>query len=311
MELISCNLCGSTRYQTHLIGKDLNLYLEGTFHIVECLDCGLVYLNPRPSREEVEAYYPFESYDQYNLPLSSLKSRLTRADRAYGLLKRAKKVSKWKRNGRLLDVGCATGDFLEYMQSYGDWEVYGMDINPKAVRFVREQLDIPVYYGMLGEIGLPSDHFDVVTMWHVLEHVFDPVQTLEEVARILRSDGVFLFQVPQLDSLDAKLFGRYWIGYEIPRHTYIWSQNTLRRLIDATGFCTLETACFYGSYAASASSMRFWLRDNLKYDLVRRLFENLLFSRPMRLAFAPYFFIVDHLRLSSSLVVVCAQAKKQ
>lgn len=309
METVNCNLCGSSEYRLHLEGQDLSLYLEGVFRIVECVNCGLVYLNPRPTRQEVESLYPFESYDQYNPALSEVKSWLARTDRGYGLRKRAIKIEEWKRGGRLLDVGCATGDFLEYMRRCGDWDVCGVELNGQAVQYVRERLDIPVYHGMLGEVELPAAHFDVVTMWHVMEHVFDARATFDEVARILKPDGVFLYHVPQLDSLDARLYGRYWIGYELPRHNYIWSQRSLQRLMEATGFRVLETACFYGSYAASASSLRFWLRDHLRHAGSRQLLEKFIFSRPMRLAFFPYFFVTDRLKRSSSLTVLCTPVK--
>jgi SAM-dependent methyltransferase len=305
MELISCKLCGSNEYRTKLVGRDLSLHLEGTFDIVECVECGLVYLNPRPTRQEVEALYPFESYDQYIPALAEVGSWFRRLDWGYGLSKRARKVARWKKAGRLLDVGCATGSFLESMQRHGDWQVCGVELNPHAVQYVREHLGIPVHQGMLEEVGLPDDSFDVVTMWHVLEHVFDPVSTLHEVARILKPGGIFLYHVPQLDSFDARLFGGYWIGYEIPRHTFIWSQKTLKKLMALTGFRIVEMCSFYGSYSAWASSIRFWLRDKLGREGLRELLEKILFSMPMRLAFAPYFVISDRLAKSSSLTVVC------
>jgi len=308
LETVTCALCGSSECQTHLVGRDLSLDLEGAFRIVRCAECGLLYLNPRPARDEVEALYPFESYDQYNPALLEVKSRLARADRTYGLRKRARRVVRWKAGGRLLDVGCATGDFLEYVHGLGTWEVHGVELNPNAVRYVRERLRIPVWQGMLDEVELPAGYFDVVTMWHVLEHVFDPVATLDRVAEILKPDGLLLCHVPQLDSVDARLWGRYWIGYEIPRHTYIWSRSTLQRLMDVTGFRVVDSACFYGSYSASASSMRFWLRDRFGHTRAVRVLERLLFARATRLAFLPAFFVLDRLKRSSSVTMVCARA---
>ena len=311
METVACALCGSGEYQIHLVGRDLSLRLEGSFRIVRCAECGLLYLNPRPTRDEVEALYPFESYDQYNAALSKVRSRLVRADRAYGLRKRARRVAAWKRGGRLLDVGCATGDFVEYMRGVGDWEVYGVELNSNAARYVREELHIPVWQGTLEEADLPAGHFDVVTMWHVLEHVFDPIATLNQVARVLKPDGVLLCHVPQLDSLDARLWGPYWIGYEIPRHTYVWSRHTLSQLMEATGFRVLDSACFYGSYSAAASSMRFWLRDRLGHEGARRLLERVLFARATRLAFLPAFFVLDRWKKSSSLTAICAPVQPE
>jgi len=207
MEQVDCKLCGSRDYSTHLVGRDLSLDLAGIFRLVQCSCCGLVYMNPRPTRKAMEALYPFESYDQYNPLLSEVRSWVRRLDWGYGIYKRARLVKRWASGNRLLDVGCATGDFLEYMQQREGFDVWGVELNPHAAAYARARLNIPIYTGTLEEADLPAAAFDVVTMWHVFEHVFDPLSTAREVRRALKPGGVFVCHVPVLDSLDARVFG--------------------------------------------------------------------------------------------------------
>ena len=149
------------------------------------------------------------------------------------------------------------------------------------------------------------DFFDVVTLWNVFEHLLDPRESLREIHRILKGNGLLIMNTPNLDSFDAKLFGRYWIGFELPRHLYIFSENTLTRLLADTGFRMVKRRCLYGSHAALASSFRFWVRANLDSPTLRRMMEELLFLRIVRLLAVPYFFTMDRLLKSTAVTVFC------
>jgi len=305
-ECIQCSLCGSSNYKDYLVRGDLNLFLEGKFHLVQCLECGLVYLNPRPSRTELPLLYP-DHYDQFNFAIHK-HSFLSRLDHEYGLRKRCKAVLRYKKHGRLLDVGCATGDFLNAMRRYRGWEVYGVEINKSASEYARRQLGLMVETGTLEDVDFPEMYFDVVTLWHVLEHIYDPIDALKKIYRLLKPDGILIFTTPNLDSLDARLFGPFWIGYDLPRHFYVFSLRTIRALADKSGFRILDMRCLYGSYAAAASSIRFWMRAKYRNAKWLPRVERVLFSLSFRILAAPYFFIMDRLRLSSALTVTCVKS---
>jgi|YNPNPStandDraft_1061719.scaffolds.fasta_scaffold56234_1 ubiquinone/menaquinone biosynthesis C-methylase UbiE len=303
MEYVHCNLCGSSHYKDYLVRGDLNLFLEGEFRLVQCLKCGLVYLNPRPSRSELPLLYP-DHYDQFNFAIHKY-SFLSRLDHEYGLRKRCKAVLRYRKFGRLLDVGCATGDFLNAMRQYQGWEVYGVEINESASEYARRQLGLMVKTGTLEDVDYPESYFDVVTLWHVLEHIYDPLSALKKIHRLLKPDGLLVFTTPNLESLDARLFGPFWIGYDLPRHLQVFSYRTMRTLTDKSGFRILDARCLYGSYAAAASSIRFWMRARYRDAKWLMMGERALFSLPLRILVAPYFFVMDKLRLSSALTVTC------
>jgi 2-polyprenyl-3-methyl-5-hydroxy-6-metoxy-1,4-benzoquinol methylase len=258
----------------------------------------------------MEVLYPFETYGQYNPLLSEVCSWVQRFDWGYGVYKRARLVRHWAPGNSLLDVGCATGTFLEYMQRREGFTVWGVELNAHAAAYARDRLGVPVYAGTLEEAKLPPGAFDVVTMWDVLEHVFDPLSTAREVRRVLKPGGVFICHVPVLDSLGAHVFGRYWSGYEIPRHTYVWSGTTIKRLMTEVGLMVVGTACVYGSHSIAATSVCFWLRDRLRQDGLRYVLEKAILSRGARLAAVPWFLASDRLGWSSARTFVCQMPER-
>jgi SAM-dependent methyltransferase len=217
---------------------------------------------------------------------------------------------RYKPCGQLLDVGCATGDFLDVMRQYPGWEVCGVELSDYASRYAREQLGLDVRTGTLESAQFPEAVFDVVTLWDVIEHLPDPLGTLRQIHRLLRPGGLLVFNTPNLESLDARLFKAYWIGYELPRHLHVFSRRTLLTLIEIACFRLVDMRCFYGSHAAAMSSARFWLRAKLRNTRWHAWQERLvpvLFSRLLRLLTLPYFFLTDQLRLSSGLTVFCTK----
>lgn len=309
LEPVACGLCGSTRSEEFLRRGDLSLFLEGEFKLVRCQDCGLVYMNPRPTISSLNEIYP-EEYDQYTVLLRDEKSALMKWSRSYGLRKRIKPITNRVQSGHLLDVGCATGDFLEVMKTVGIWELHGVEINASAGAYAREKLGLPIVTGSVEDAGYPAESFDVITMWNVIEHLPDPVSTLKHLAYLLKPDGILVFNTPNLDSLDAKIYGKYWIGYELPRHFFVFSMKTINELMEKAGFKLVESRCRYGSHALAMSSLRFWLRANSP-AWVERIISSIIMSLPVRILASPYFFIADRLNWSTAPTMVCVKQCKQ
>jgi SAM-dependent methyltransferase len=307
MRRVDCPLCDIDRAEAVTEVQDRLLGVEGQFALVKCPECGLLYLNPQPTMDEIARYYPAE-YDSFVYPNQGHMSWLRRASIDYGLRKRRRAVTRYKKAGRLLEVGCATGIFLNAMRETGPWDVYGVDISEPAIRYARDVFGLNVFRGQLEEARFPDNHFDVVVLWDVLEHLPNPKSALLEIRRVLADDGWLVFRVPNLDSLDAKLFGPYWAGLDAPRHFTVFSEATLRRLLDVTGFTLARTACISGTYPTFVLSMRFWARDHLS-PLAQVWLRRVLESAVVRLLVSPFFLIVDKLK-KSSVVTVYARARK-
>lgn len=306
MQQIDCPLCESMAYAPVAVVRDRLLGMDGQFQMVRCERCGLYYLNPQPTMAELASFYP-EDYVPYTTPSPDQLPRLRRLGVNYGLRKRRQAITRYKGGGRLLEIGCANGLFLDAMRRTGDWQVQGVDVGEPAVRYAREELGLDVFHGPLEDANFPDHAFDAVAMWDVLEHVPRPRETLLEIRRVLRPDGVLVLRVPQLDSWDRAMFGPYWAGWDAPRHLSLFSQETMARILERTGFCIIRMMCISGSYPTFAISTRFWAQEHLSDQAQERLWT-ILDSAPMRLLTIPFFWVVDRLGKGTVVTVVARPA---
>lgn len=295
---VNCNLCGSFDSEPFLLREDLNTFIEGDFQLVRCKQCGLVFENPRPSQSSWELIYP-EIYDQYILQ-SNEKFQKNYWYR-YGFQKRLQTIEEFKKGGTLCDLGCATGDFLREVEFHKNWQGYGVEPNKFASNVAREA-GLKVETGTFLDNPFPSVNFDVICMWNVIEHLPDPLEILLEANKRLNPDGLLIFTTPNLESIDAKLFKRYWIGYELPRHFYVFSKTTLLKYLQKTGFAYLDDRCIYGEHAAAMSSVRFWMKA--KHPNYNKGLEKVLFSMPIRILMSPIFYITDRMKKSSPITII-------
>jgi SAM-dependent methyltransferase len=210
-EPVDCPLCTSSEYRRRFVAQDRLVGMPGEFPVVQCEVCGFVFLNPRPTSSALSAYYPDTYY-----PIDEGCESAEAISVARGLLQRVEQARPGRRL-RVLDVGCGTGLFLKFARDAGH-DVHGIELSESAVTYGRQAYGLPIDAGTLESADLPEDSFDVVTMWHVLEHMADPIATLRIVERILKPGGLLLFGVPNIASLEARLFGRRWFSLDAPRH---------------------------------------------------------------------------------------------
>ncbi|MBN1135260.1 MAG: class I SAM-dependent methyltransferase [Anaerolineae bacterium] len=301
METVSCNLCGSSKQAVLWTGRDWGYGFPGDFCMVGCVECGLIYLNPRPSPQEIGAYYP-ENYEPY-VRTPGARSSWSLWIQRRRLRSRVRAVTRLANGGRLLDLGCGSGGFLREMQRLPGWQVQGIELSQEMAAFGREQLGLEVQAGTLEEARLPDDAFDVVTMWDVLEHLPDPLSALREIHRILKSGGVLISSSPNAASLDARLFGRYWIGLDFPRHLYVFSASTLSAMLRQARLEPEQFFCFYGRYTTFALSLSLWLNAHIRSLAWRRRLRSILLFPLFRYLTLPYFVLLDALNRGAILTV--------
>lgn len=232
MEYVRCNLCGFNDYIS--LEKETRIVsLKPPWTLVKCTNCGLVYLNPRPFKEEIRNIYGTHSYfSRYGMiedyPVADYsKKRLMQIEN-----------NKFS-SRRILDVGCGTGHFLNYAHSRG-WDTYGVDISPWAGKYIKDKFNFKIFIGELEDARFQSNFFNVVHMSHVLEHVRNPSATLKEGRRILKPEGILIVEVPNefyyLRYKIRLLMGRP-IFYEIPSpHLFCFSPKTLKQILQRNGF---------------------------------------------------------------------------
>jgi SAM-dependent methyltransferase len=277
-----CEICGGTDFSPLMKARDRLHGVEGEFQLVKCRNCGLVFINPRPDQEEIKRFYPSEygphaerpgpSHAHRQSPLRrriySLYYDYPPRDQQNSVVLRAlllpvrwviaRNVIPFRGTGKILDIGSGSGSFLASMKELG-WDPYGVDISPEAVGRARS-LGITMFHGEVQEVPFPEVFFDVITLRAVLEHVHRPVETLREVHRILKDQGVVYVVVPNIASLNFRIFGRFWYALEAPRHLYAYSPRVMRLLAKKTGFEVLSTR-FRSSTLGLRASLQYWYDD--------------------------------------------------
>jgi 2-polyprenyl-3-methyl-5-hydroxy-6-metoxy-1,4-benzoquinol methylase len=277
------------------------------FRILRCSGCGLLYLSPRPEITEIGQYYPFEEYQQeFSQAVEDETSRWRRWNRRYSLAKLSRFVNTVAAGGRLLDVGCGTGNFLAYMREQGTREVCGLDTNWQAVEYAHNRLDLQVFHGTIEDAHYSSASFHVVTMWNVLEHLHNPPQVLQEARRVLRSDGILALSIPNGASLDARLFGPRWIGLDPPRHLYTFTRQTLQRLLAQTGFEMFRLQHITGSYHSFVASLQLCIQHIrcLPNGPMRHILSTVVSSSAAHVLALPYLRLTEGLGRGAILSVL-------
>lgn len=212
--------------------------MEGDFNIVKCSGCGLVYLqNIHEEREIYEDYYEIKfCKDDY-----SINSKYDFLAEIYAINRqRLCFLEKFKKEGKLLDVGCGSGLFMKTASVQG-YDVYGIDVSNKALSFARDEFKLDVRQKSLDDLIKKNIKFDIITLWHVLEHFMNPIDELKKVKTLLNENGVCFIEVPNYNSIKFKLSSNKWKGGNHPLyHRTFFTSKTLRKTIQESGFSTTK-----------------------------------------------------------------------
>jgi len=232
-----CLLCGGHTWSPLVEAPDTTAGGTGLwFAVVQCHDCGLCFTNPRPNTNTIGQFYP-AIYRPHRAPTPEerVNWRPRFRTRYWRSPRKERQILPWHGQGRLLDFGCGGGSFLERMHRQG-WQVTGLDVSTTAIQRVRLELGLRALVGTLPHPSLEPGSFDVITMWHSLEHVHHPAEILQEAYRLLAPGGKLVIAVPNIDSMPFRWFGHAWYGLDLPRHLIHFAPWTLHLMLQRTGF---------------------------------------------------------------------------
>lgn len=213
-----CRLCGGHRNRPFLS--------HGPYAYVRCSGCGLIFLHPFPEPADLLACYDDRGHAP--VPPSDDPSGEAAVHRVR-FDEELDRIEAYARRGRILDIGCAWGFFLDRCKQRG-WEVCGVELSHVEADYARRRFGLEVFNGALGDARFPGRHFDVVTLWHVFEHIHDPLATLAEIRRILKPGGVVVIAVPTPISAPDYVFD------SVPLHLFYFNESTLVRALRLAGF---------------------------------------------------------------------------
>lgn len=272
LEAVSCGVCHSTRWQPYASGLDFEYGTsEVEFHMVECLDCENIYLNPRPASAELEVIYPPNYYSyNYDAVISPIarfaKDKLDRA-----------KVTGWLKlldrgdSPQFLDVGCGNGRYLEMLHRLGvpGEKLFGVEMSEGCIQHLKSR-GFNGYFGRIEDVekDLPVGSFDLIVLLQVIEHVEDPANMVSVLSRLLKKGGILVIETPNTRSLDVSLFRRrYWGGYHFPRHWNLFNSNNLSRLVEDNGL-TVKALHYIPAHTFWIYSLHHLALEKLKSKLI-------------------------------------------
>lgn len=237
-KLLDCPVCDEGNLEPS--GEIKDYFLSGEiFQMYRCMNCGLLFTNPRPEKKDLGRYYQSDDYFSHSKKKKGLITFLYDSVKKYALNQKYRLISKYKKQGSILDIGCATGEFLHYFKNQG-WVTIGIEPAEQPRKFAIENYSLEVKpEETIGKLNPGS--FDVITMWHVLEHVPDLNQRMKEIHRLLKDDGLLTIALPNYLSWDANHYKGFWAGYDIPRHLYHFTPNTISKLLKKFNFSLIET----------------------------------------------------------------------
>ena len=231
-----CILCGARDRET-LIKMD-------SWHVYKCSSCGLGFLDPRPSKEDIAKLYDKDyCEDQFveggEIGSPEFKKRLSLETH------RVRFFRGLKRKGKILDIGCGYGYFLAACRTMYGYDVHGLDISGWAAHYAAEKLGLSLTVGEIDTVNLPPKSYDVITMWHFLEHTRDPRETILKAMDLLKKDGILVIDVPNYDGTDARKNWGNWVGWQLPYHFYHFTPHTLEKLLRLCGLCLLKAKDYH------------------------------------------------------------------
>lgn len=224
-----CPICANNTFQPFLVCKDYTTTGE-LFHVEQCTQCGMVITNPRPTQEKASTYYQSSQYISHNTIATGLFDSIYLVVRRFTLRWKRRLVNPYLNGNLLLDVGCGTGSFLHHCKQSG-LEVYGVepsdDARAKALGY-----DLRIVESIE---KLPHVQFDVITLWHVLEHMYELNASLEKIKDRLADNGIIFIAVPNWQSPDASHYHENWAGYDVPRHVWHFSKAAMEMVLKNSG----------------------------------------------------------------------------
>jgi 2-polyprenyl-3-methyl-5-hydroxy-6-metoxy-1,4-benzoquinol methylase len=233
--LPTCPICSSSNLQPFLTLQDHSISKE-QFTIQRCTSCDFKFTNPRPDAKSIGRYYQSEDYISHTNSKKGVFNQLYQVVRNYTIHQK----TKWMReivgfrDKTLLDYGCGTGEFLNQLKKEG-WRVNGIEADDAAKNLALKNYGLNVMFPVELK-SIPDDMYSIVTLWHVLEHIHELNETIEQFKRILHSKGNLVIAVPNSQSKDAEIYKEHWAAYDVPRHLYHFTEKTIKMLFEKHGF---------------------------------------------------------------------------
>ncbi len=304
----SCILCGSSESILLYSASERMFGYGGNFFVKKCSKCSLAFLDPKLSESQLKKYYPSKDYYIYNRSSKKGQIEIIReyliahyySPNFLSLLitaftKNVPAMPSYIKNGKILDLGCGTGDTLVLLKKLG-WDVYGMDIEKNAIATGKKRGLNNLERGTYRDLDkYPDNYFDAIRLYHVIEHLDDPSLCLSLIRKKLKDGGELIMGTPNMESCISKIFKSYWYNLDSPRHLFIFSPRTLKKLVEKNGFSVKKIE--FCSAGGTVGSIQYFINDifDKKIDLIHKF--------PMIVLFYPLEWVLDKFYLGDVFTI--------
>jgi len=254
-KISQCPICNNSFFSEFLTTKDYFLTNQ-EFVISKCDECGFKFTNPRPALEELPQYYESTEYISHSNVEKGIINKLYQIVRNHTLKGKGGIIYKYIKKGQILDIGCGTGEFLNAMQQY-NFVATGIEPNQEARNNAKRNYGLAVYDESDID-GLSKNYFNVITLWHVLEHVFNLNDRISQIKELIAENGILVVALPNPSSWDAKHYGKFWAAYDCPRHLYHFDQLAVKNIFNKNGFEIVnQKPMYFDSFYVSMLSEKY------------------------------------------------------
>ena len=289
MEDTHCIICSRKDASTFITLNDRLKKTSQQYHLVKC-ECGFLYLNPRPTIEEISYSYQSEYYDPHMKSVHGIWNRLYYYVQQLALRWKYKIIRRFIQNGRLLDIGGGMGHFAKFIHDNG-WYVKFQD---SFVDLDRSEIGS---LGVADLSGLNSDiKFDVITLWHSLEHIHNIKYLFDSLDDLLKDSGILMIAVPNLDAPERKYYKYTWAPYDAPRHLYHFNLNRLNELCRINGYDIIQK---YSLYHDMPYNVLLSLPNYSPFQLMKAIYV---------ITYSFFYTFCAGPEFSSSLLIVCRRS---
>jgi ubiquinone/menaquinone biosynthesis C-methylase UbiE len=302
LEIVKCLSCGHDSSHFFIKAKDDLSGMPGEFGFVQCDSCNLVYQNPRITLENIPTYYD-DDYIAYRKRSDwGILSKFHKRSMEKHDLEKLEIVNKYislTQSSKCIDLGCAVGSFSALLRKKFFCESWGLDFKDFSEECKKS--DVSFIQGTVDTMPSMKGYFDLVTMWHFLEHDYDPLNTLKKTRQILKEGGLAIIEVPRLDSLSYKMFKNKWPGLQAPQHTALYSQTTLRDIVSRSGLEIIDYLPygafppFFYWYAGAVFSFKNGQGVNFRRHIAPYFISQLISK--------PFFYLFDKCNLAMQTII--------
>lgn len=250
----NCEICGNSNFKLFIKSRDYSVSKED-FNIQECKNCRFLFTSPRPEEKNLNKYYVSDHYISHTDGNKSLFEKTYQIVKKISINKKFRFISSYIKKGSILDIGCGTGNLLYKFKSSG-WQTKGVEPSKIARQKAIKNYNLDINDS--SNLSNIKEKFDIITMWHVLEHMPNLNDVLKNFNRLLNDNGKIIIAVPNPESYDAKHYKKYWAAYDLPIHFSHFTKNSISSLFEKHNFKLIKNkGMIFDSFYVSMLSEEF------------------------------------------------------